>query len=73
MQEVILQINEKELVLLTAMVAKSLEAMVEVTKEERNEEMKEIGMALASLSLKVLMARGELKEKDDEAMDAGIL
>ena len=73
MQEVILQINEKELVLLTAMVAKSLEAMVEVTKEEKKEEMKEIGLALASLSLKVLMARGELKEKDDEAMDAELL
>ena len=73
MQEVILQINEKELVLLTAMVAKSLEAMVEVTKEEKKEEMKEIGLALASLSLKVLMARGELKEKDDEAIDAGLL
>ena len=73
MEEVILKINEKELVLLTAMVAKSLEAMVEVTKEEKKEEMKEIGLALASLSLKVLMARGELKEKDDEAMDAEFL
>ena len=73
MEEVILKINEKELVLLTAMVAKSLEAMVEVTKEEKKEEMKEIGLALASLSLKVLMARGELKEKDDEAMDAELL
>ena len=63
MQEVILQINEKELVLLTAMIAKSMEAMVEVAKEERSEEMKEIGLALASLSLKTLMARGEMKEK----------
>ena len=70
MQEVILQINEKELVLLTAMIAKSLEAMVEVAKEEKSEEMKEIGFALASLSLKTLMARGEMKGKDDEAMDA---
>lgn len=65
MQEVILQINEKELVLLTAMIAKSLEAMVEVAKEERNEEMKEIGVALASLSLKTLIARGEMKEKNE--------
>ena len=73
MQEVILQINEKELVLLTAMIAHTLEAMVEVAKEERNEEMKEIGMALVSLSIKTLMARGELKEKDDEVMDAELL
>lgn len=73
MKEVILQINEKELDLLTAMIAHTLEAMVEVAKEERNEEMKEIGIALASLSVKALMARGEIKEKDDEAMDAELL
>ena len=69
-----IEFTEEEIKLLIAMIAQTLEAMDEVKKDcKKDDEFKELGLALVGLSLKVLFASHEMKKKKDEAVDAELL
>lgn len=65
--------TEDEITLLMAMIAQTLEAMNDVKKDcDKDENYKNLGTALARLSLKVLCACHEIRNKN-EAIDAELL